>query len=157
MKKLTRVRPEDFDVETLMTAAREGRLYIDESKNIVNKEQVIKKVRAYVQRIKVLATPEFGSSVDELWEHILTSDEIVEFLMPGNRTKRCIEFNKYNVMRIICVLRANGVYQMLSNPKYDSLLEPDVKDSIYRKALGEGIRQSMIMAKLKEILWNFQL
>ena len=60
-------------------------------------------------------------------------------------------------MRIICVLRANGVYQMLSDPKYDALLEPDVKDSIYRKALGEGIRQSMIMAKLKEILWNFQL
>ena len=30
MKNLTRVRPEDFDVEALMVAAREGRLYIDE-------------------------------------------------------------------------------------------------------------------------------
>ena len=43
-KTFKQVHPEDFDVEALMAAAREGRLYIDESKNEVNKEQVIIKV-----------------------------------------------------------------------------------------------------------------
>ena len=48
-----RVRPEDFDVELLMAAAREGRLFIEVKKNDVSKEHIIKEVRAYVQRIRV--------------------------------------------------------------------------------------------------------
>ena len=157
MKNLTKVRPEGFDVETLKAAAREGRLYIDESKESVSREQVIEEVRAYVQRIKVLATPNYRSLVDELWGHILASDEFVDFLTPGTKAKKCRVFDKYKVMRIIGVLRENGVYQKLSDPKYDALLEPEVKDSIYRKSLGEGIGQSALMAKLKKILWNLQL
>lgn len=118
---------------------------------------MIEEVRAYVQRIKVLATPNYRSLVDELWEHILTTDEFVDFLTPGTKAKKCRVFDKYKVMRIIGVLRENGVYQKLSDPKYDALLEPEVKDSIYRKSLGEGIGQSALMAKLKKILWNLQL
>lgn len=156
MKKLTRVRPEDFDVEALMAAAREGRLYIDECKNEVSKEQVIIKVRAYVGRIKVLATPKFCSLVDELWEQILTNEEFVNFFTPGTKAKKCKEFDKYNVMRIIGVLRENDVYQKLSDHKFDALLEPEVTDSCYRKSLGEGIGQSALMAELKKILWNLQ-
>ena len=47
-KSLKQVRPEDFDVEVLMAAAREGRLYVDEGKNQVSREQVIVDVRANV-------------------------------------------------------------------------------------------------------------
>ena len=68
---LKQVRPEDFDVETLMAAAREGRLYVDETEKTVSKEQVKREVRAYVARIKVFVTPKFRSSIDELWEKIL--------------------------------------------------------------------------------------
>jgi hypothetical protein len=32
MKQFRQVRPEDFDVELLMAAAREGRLYVEEKK-----------------------------------------------------------------------------------------------------------------------------
>ena len=156
-KSLKQVRPEDFNVKALLAAAREGRLYVDESKKIVNREQVIKDVLAYVSRIKVLATPEYDSSIDELWEQILAVDEFVDFLTPDTRARKCKAFDKYNVMRIIGVLRENGVYQKLSDPKYDAILEPEVKDSIYRKSLGEGIGQSFLMAKLKKILWNLQL
>lgn len=157
MKKLKRVRPEDFDVESLMLAAREGRLFVDACENMVSKQEVITNVRAYVGRIRVLATPRFCSLVDELWEQILANDDIVDFLMPGPQARKCKSFNKYAVMRIIGVLRENGVYQMLSDPTFDALLEPDSKDSIYRKSLGEGVRQPVLMAELKKILWNLQL
>lgn len=50
-KDLKQVRPEDFDVEALMVAAREGRLYVDEGINQVCSEQVVEDVRANVARI----------------------------------------------------------------------------------------------------------
>ena len=157
-KTLKRVRPEDFDVQMqqLRQAAREGRLYIVEVKTIVSREQIIEEVRAYVGRIKVLTTPKYYSSVDEIWEQILSTNEFVDFLTPGTKARKCKLFDKYNVMRIIGVLRENGVYQNLSDHKFDALLEPEVKDSCYRKSLGEGLRQSALMAKLKKILWNLQ-
>jgi hypothetical protein len=74
MSKMKQVRPEDFDVEALMAAAREGRLYVDEKRNEVSKEEVIIKVRAYIARIRIFVTFKFRSSVDELWEKLLTTD-----------------------------------------------------------------------------------
>ena len=74
------VQPEDFDVEMLMAAARDGRLFVDEGRKNVSKEQLVKDVRAYVRRISVYVTPKFRSSVDKLWEHILSYDEFVDFL-----------------------------------------------------------------------------
>ena len=109
MKTFKQVRPEDFDVELLMAAARDGRLYVDESRKTVSKEEVIDKVRAYVERIRDFVTPGFCSSVDELWENILACDEFVVFLTPSNKARMCRDFNKYHVMRIIGVLREKGV------------------------------------------------
>ena len=152
MKKLTRVRPEDFDVEALMAAAREGRLFVDEGKKIVSKEQVRNEVRAYVARIRVFVTPRYRSSVDELWERILACDDFIAFLTPGNKVRKCKEFDKYNVMRIIGVLREHGVYELYNDRKYDALLEPDVKDSNYRKYLGKGIDQRGLLLKIRKIV-----
>ena len=77
MKKYKRVRPDDFDAELLLVAAREGRLYVDETRNEVSKEEVIIEVRAYVQRIKAFVTKAFSSSIDDLWEQILSNDDFV--------------------------------------------------------------------------------
>lgn len=157
MKNFKRVRPEDFDVKTLMAAAREGRLYVDESKKAVSREQVITEVRAYVARIKVLVTPRFSSSVDELWELILNTDELIDFLMPGEKARLCRTFNKYNVMRIICVLREKGVYEYYSDRKFDALLEPNGKESPYRRYLGMGIEQRALRVKIVQIVGQYQL
>ena len=154
MRKLKQVRPEDFNVEQLMAAAREGRLYVDESRKTVSKDVVRKEVRAYVARIKVFVTKDFRSSVDELWEQILSCDEFIEFLTPGTKAKKCLLFDKYNVMRIIGVLREKGVYEPYSDRKYDALLEPDCKDSPYRKYLGSGINQRNLLLKIREIVAN---
>ena len=152
LKNLTRVRPEDFDVEALMVAAREGRLYVDESKKTVSKEKVKKEVRAYVARINSLVTRRYSSSIGELWEEILNDDDFVELLMPGNKTKKCREFNKYNVMRIIGVLREKDVYERYSDRKYAALLEQTNKDSSYRSYLGMGLEQHSLLVKIRQIV-----
>ena len=154
MKKLTRVRPEDFDVEALMAAAREGRLYVDEGKRIVNKETVKKEVCAYVARIGEFVTPRYRSSIDELWDKILACDDFIAFLTPSSKARKCREFDKYNVMRIIGVLRENGVYELYKDRKFDALLEPDVKDSNYRKYLGKGIDQRDLLRIIRKIVEN---
>ena len=148
MKKLTRVRPEDFNVELLMAAAREGRLYVDERRNSVSREEVKKEVRAYVARIRMFVTNDYRSSIDVLWEQILNSDELTAFLTPGSKAKKCRTFDKYGVMRIIGVLRENGVYESYNDRKYDALLEPEVKDSPYRKYLSKGIEQRCLLVLL---------
>ena len=157
MTKFKRVRPEDFDAELLLVAAREGRLYVDETRNEVSKEEVIIEVRAYVQRIKVFVTKAFSSSIDDLWEQILSNDDFVTFLTPGCKAKKCRVFDKYNVMRIIGVLREKDVYERYSDLKYNALLEQTDKDSPYRKYLGMGLEERHLLVKLRQIVAQFQL
>jgi hypothetical protein len=156
-KSLKQVRPEDFDVKALMVAAREGRLYVDESKKEVSRDIVIKEVRAYIGRIKVLVTKGFGSSVDDIWEHILSTEEFVVFLTPCSKAKKCREFDKYNVMRIIGVLREKGVYEDFNDTKYNNILEQTDKDTPYRKYLRMGLEQHHLLVKLRQIVAKYQL
>ena len=152
-----RVRPEDFDVERLMAAAREGRLYVDETRTEVSREEVIIEVRAYVKRIKVFVTKAFSQSIDDLWEQILSNDEFVAFLTPGSKAKKCRVFDKYNVMRIIGVLREKDVYERYSDRKYIALLEETNKDCSYRSYLGMGLEQRDLLVKLRQIVANYSL
>ena len=140
-----------------MEAAREGRLYVDESKKKVNKQQIIREVRAYVARIGGLVTKEFSSSIDDLWEQILSTDEFVALLTPSSKAKKCREFNKYNVMRIICVLREKGVYKDLNDSTYNSILEQTDIDTPYRKYLSKGLEQRHLLVKLRQIVAKYQL
>ena len=158
-KNMKQVHPEDFDVERLLAAAREGRLYVDENRTAVSREQVIKEVRAYVARIKVMATKRFSSSVDELWDEILADEGLVDFLMPGTKARKCTMFDKYNVMRIIGVLREKGVYESLNDSEYNCLLEQTRKDTSYRKYLGMGIenRQQHLLKTIRRIVADFEI
>lgn len=156
-KKFRRVCPDDFDVEMLMAAAREGRLYVDESKKVVSKEEVSCKVRAYVARIRPLAAPGFRESVDDLWEQILDCNEFMEILTPGNKARKCKDFDKYSVMRIVGVLREKGVYEQYSDRKFNGILEQSDKDSPYRRYLGMGLEQRALLVKIREIVAEYEL
>lgn len=157
MKKLKQVRPEDFDVEKLMAAAREGRLYVDESRKTVGKEIVIKEERAYVGRIREFVTPRFRLSVDKLWDNILACDEFVTFLTPSNKARMFRDFNKYNVMRIIGVLRENGVYEYYNDLQFNAQLEKTDKDTPYRKYLSMGLEQRSLLIKIRGIVAKYQV
>ena len=140
-----------------MAAAREGKLYVDETREEVSREEITVEVRAYVRRIKMFVTKPYISKVDDLWEQILTSDDFVTFLTPGSKAKKCKVFDKYSVMRIIGVLREKDVYERYSDRKFDALLEPEMKDSPYRKYLGMGLEQRALLIKLRQIVAKFQL
>ena len=156
-KSMKPVRPEDFDVEALLAAAREGRLYVDESKKEVSRDIVIKEVRAYVGRIKVLVTKEFSSSIDDLWEQILSTEDFFQLLTPSCKAKKCREFNKYSVMRIVGILREKGVYEYYNDCKYNALLEQTNKDTPYRKYLGMGFDQRHLLVEMRKIVAQYQL
>lgn len=138
-----------------MAATREGRLYIDETKKEVNKEKVIIKVRAYVGRIKVFVTPKFYPSVDELWEEIFRCDTLMEILKPKPKARKCKDFDKYGVMRIVCVLREKGIYEQRSDPQYDALFEEPGKDSPYRRYLSQGLEEHCQLVALRRIVEQF--
>ena len=157
MRNLKQVSPEDFDVKALLAAAREGRLYVDEKKNNVSKAQVVKDVRAYVARIRTFVTNDYETVVDELWEQILSADKFVEYFMPKPKARLCREFDKYNVVRIIGVLREKGVYEYYSDRKYDALLEPDGKESPYRRYIGMGIEEHSWLVNIRKIVEQYQL
>ena len=55
-------------------------------------------------------------------------------------------------MRIIGVLREKGVYEQYSDRDFDSLLEPDEKDSPYRRYLGMGIEEHSLLIKIIRIV-----
>ena len=157
MRKLKQVHPEDFDVKKLLAAARDGRLYVDESRKAVSKKEVIIKVRAYVERIREFVTPRFRSSVDELWDNILACDEFVAFLTPSNKARMFRDFNKYNLMRIIGVLREKGVYEYYNDLQFNARLENTDKDTPYRKYLSMGLEQRSLLIKIRGIVAKYQL
>lgn len=157
MRRLKQVRPEDFNVEALMAAAQEGRLYVEEIRKRVSKEDIKKEVRAYVQRIRTCITKDFSSSIDELWEQILCCNDFIELLTPGDKSRKCREFDKYSVMRIIGVLREKGVYEYYNDSKYNSILEQTNKDTPYRKYLSMGLEQHHLLVKLRKIVSQYQL
>lgn len=156
-KQLKQVSPEDFDVRMLMQAAREGRLYFEEKEKTVSREYIINNVRAYIQRISPLATRRYRSVIDMLWEEIFQSDVLLELLMPKPKARKCKDFDKYGVMRLIGVLREKDVYEHYSARKYMSLLEQSNIDCSYRCYLGMGLEERSMLVKIRQIVAQFEL
>lgn len=156
-KNIVKVRPEDFDVEALYAASREGRLFLLEKSGSVDKDGVRDEVRVYVERIRVYVTKEYQATIDALWKAILDSDDFISILLPNRRARICKTFNKYSVMRIIGVLRELGVYKQYSDRKFDALLEPKVQDSPYRRYLSVGLEEVVLLKKAREIVTKYKL
>lgn len=145
------VRPEDFDVEGLWAAACEGRLILLPRK--VDRTQIRKDVLLYVDRIRPLVSHKFRPYIDELWEQILACDEFMDYLT-HSKARKFRQFNKYNLMRIIGVLREAGVYEAYSDRKYNALLEYSY-DSPYRKYLSLGFEERFLLKHIIQIVISF--
>lgn len=158
MTKFVTVRPEDFDVQVLFDAAREGYDSVTiKFPKPVDKDEVRKEVRAYISRIRCYVTQEFQATIDALWKAILDSDDFMSILLPNSRARICKTFNKYSVMRIIGVLRELGVYKQYSDRKFDALLEPQVQDSPYRRYLSVGLEEVALLKKARELVTRYKL
>ena len=148
------VRPEDlYSLETLL-AAQSGKLYIDLSADTHDRNTIQKSIRAYVHRIDSLATKRFSASIDVLWDAIFRHNGLMAVIMPKPRARKCRDFDKYGVARIIGILREKGVYEQYSDRHFDALLEPDVEDSNFRKYLSMGLDDRQLVLAIKEIVVN---
>lgn len=156
-KNIVKVRPEDFDVEALYAASREGRLFLFEKNDSEDRDGVRGEVRVYIERIRVYVTKEYQATIDALWKAILDSDDFMSILLPNSRARICKTFNKYSVMRIIGVLRELGVYKQYSDRKFDALLEPKVQDSPYRRYLSVGLEEAALLKKARELVAKYKL
>ena len=141
MANTRKVSPEDFDVklEQLKKAAQEGRLIEILPKETEFSEEVKDKIRSYVDRIRCFVTSRYSRSIDNIWNDIFQCQELQNLLKPSSKARKCKDFNKYNVMGIICVLRSNDVYEAYSDTKFDAKLEPTEKGSCYRRSIGQGL------------------
>ena len=146
-----KVRVEDYDKESLWAAAQEGRLYIKEPE-FISKESIIIDVREYVKQLHPLTTDKFREHVDDVWEQIFACDELLELLMPSPKARKFKAFNKYNVMRIIGVLREAGVYQANKDLDLVNQLEHTDTDNSYRCYIGKGVEPYALLRKIFEIV-----
>ncbi len=150
-----KVHPKDYNGEQLMELARVGILYIDTTK-LVSLEEVIDNVREYVGRIRSLVTSRFRSSIDDIWEDIFCCEELRELIMPNNKARNGVDFNKVGIKGIICVLQNNGVYENYSSLKLERQLEKSEKESSSRRYLTQGVRKRELQIKIRQIVEKYK-
>ena len=155
-KTYKKVCPEDLNKEMLWQMALEGIVYIDCSKKAVDKETVMKNVRAYVARIETLVPAQFRNSINAIWDDITRNEQLMPLLMPTNRAS-FKDFNKYGVLRIICVLHNNGIYDYCNDMEAFSLLESKDKNNKYRRFLGAGIDDLHQKLEVRRIVEKYKV
>lgn len=138
MRKLWRVRPEDFDVETMIAATREGKLYIDETDNETAFARLLSQCQhealAYVSVIEEFAAPEWRPYIKELWTTLLNDALFTPRLMI-QKGRNQGQLNKYLLTNIVDCLRAMKIYQCETLLELHKKLEGvDKKNSIYKNA-----------------------
>ena len=156
-KDWQRVNPENINIVELLKAAREGRLYVAPADEGAGRVCNIKEVCAYVERLRPFVIREWRSQVSNLWERILADDDFQRLLSPGTRARKSREFNKYQVYRVVGILREKGVYEQYSDRRFDALLEPAMADSPYRRYLGMGLDDRQLLIKLRHIVAEVKL
>ena len=103
-QQLRKVRPEDFDADALLRAAREGRLFIAPAAE----RQPLTEVLDYVERIREYAT---NPHVREIWEAILSHERLAPLFYLTRYSSQRGQINWYRVTAVVCLLQENGVYR----------------------------------------------
>ena len=93
-QQLTEVRPEDFDADALLRAAREGRLFVAPARE----RQPLTEVLDYVERIREYATT-------------LSHEQLAPLFYFTRYTSQRGQINWYRVTAVVCLLREQGVYR----------------------------------------------
>ncbi len=156
---LWRVRPEDFDAEKLLAAAREGRLYVDMTDEETAVEQLLKqrKLEAldYVNSIDEYVVPEWQPHIKMLWTTLL-DDPLFTPLLVLQKGKHQGLLNRYLVTNIVFHLQVLNVYQCNSLIELHKKLEGvNEKNSIYKSAglYSLSSTQRQRLRQLKESLF----
>ena len=153
-KTIEKVPIKGITAEEVLALWQEGELYIKEETPKYTEGEIKENVRAYVKRLRAYATLPFAEYIDEIWEEILDDEIYLPFIIPDAHARKCREFNKNGIMRIVGVLRSIGIYQDLTDSKICSILERNTKDCSYRSYLGRGV-MAVIRSELKRLKKSF--
>ena len=157
MGKIRKVVREDLKhMDWFLTAIDEGRVRIEITDDSVSRHAVINNVRAYVARIEGIAAKKYRDSIKCIWDKLLETDNVADMMMPSARARKCREFDKYNVVRVIGVLMEHGFYDYRNQQDIMELLEGNRENS-YRSYLGKGIDDAKIRRDIRAILEEFEI
>lgn len=157
MGKIRKVVREDLKhMDWFLTAIDEGRVRIEITDDSVSRHAVINNVRAYVARIEGIAAKKYRDSIKCIWDKLLETDNVADMMMPSARARKCREFDKYNVVRVIGVLMEHGFYDYHEQQDIMEMLEGERENS-YRSYLGKGIDDAVIRRDIRAILEEFEI
>ena len=157
MGKIRKVVREDLKhMDWFLTAIDEGRVRIEITDDSVSRHAVINNVRAYVARIEGIVAKKYRDSIKCLWDRLLETDNVADMMMPSARARKCREFDKYNVVRVIGVLMEHGFYDYHEQQDIMEMLEGERENS-YRSYLGKGIDDAVIRREIRAILEEFEI
>lgn len=157
MKKMQEVRPEDFDVEMLLAAAREGRLFLEEKSE--SAEETLARCRqealAYVKPIEAFASDEWAPYINKVWEAIAYDDLFSPMLLMQKGRMRG-QLNRYFITNIVFLLNALNIYQCDNLIMLHRTLERvETKNSIYKSASSYCLCKAQRL-KIREILQKIE-
>ena len=160
MEKMIKVSPKELTEKPAMIrkAAKEGLLLLVVTDEAEVRNQVAGEVCRYVAQIAGYASPQWRGRIGALWQRICDEEPFIGLLLPGPKCRKCTSMHKYNVMRIIGVLRAQGVYdeavtcvQLCRTLEYGD--EPDAPyDSSYRSYICKGLDDSKLLNQLLKMI-----
>ena len=153
-KKFVKVPIRGMTAEGVVALWLEGKLYLERECVALTDVEIKDNVRAYVGRIRSLATDAFRVTIDELWNAILDDNFYDRLIIPDVRTRKCRGMNKNGVMRIVGVLRSLEVYADISDSSLCAMLEQHQGDCSYRAYLGKGVEDN-IRKELKKLARKF--
>ena len=106
---------EEFDLEAITVAFRQGRLYLktdDSAENAAKKRAAgIRNIMEHVARIDDCASAPYISHIHAIWEKILHSEELTDLFFHHRYASSRGKVNWYRVNVVICLLLELGVYR----------------------------------------------
>ena len=157
---MIKVSPKELTEKPAMIrkAAKEGLLLLVVTDEAEVRNQVAGEVCRDVAQIAGYASPQWRGRIGALWQRICDEEPFMGLLLPGPKCRKCTSMHKYNVMRIIGVLRAQGVYdeavtcvQLCRTLEYGD--EPDAPyDSSYRSYICKGLDDSKLLNQLLKMI-----
>ena len=96
-KKLRKVSEKEVrnNIGKLLSAAREGRLFIASKTISASRQEVVENVRRYVSQLDDCVTRHYRSKINRVWDGILCKEEFVDMQMTNKKMRKFRDFNKY--------------------------------------------------------------
>ena len=150
---------EEFDLEAITVAFRQGRLYLktdDSAENAAEKRAAgIRDIMEYVARIDDCASAPYTSKTHAIWKNILHSEELTDLFFYHRYASSRGKVNWYRVNVVICLLREMGVYrEEFTGVELHCRCERSAKRNAHYTGMSRYLLERSEIVTLKNLLKN---